>query len=77
MTRGALEAVSPFVDRSSLGNGEEIAGRRRRVVTRPCGVSKLVLARVSGSEFPDRIGLRLLLSPAIGPTRRVPDQRRL
>lgn len=36
------------------------------VVTRPYGVRKLVLKRVSGAAFPDRIGLRLLISPSIG-----------
>ena len=39
-----------------------------RVVTRPYGVRKLVLARVGGSAYPDRIGLRLLVSPSIGPS---------
>jgi hypothetical protein len=38
------------------------------VVTRPYGVRKLVLARASGAAFPDRIGLQLLTSPAIGPS---------
>ena len=39
-----------------------------RVVTRRYGVRKLVLARVGGSAYPDRIGLRLLISPSIGPS---------
>jgi hypothetical protein len=39
-----------------------------RVVTRPYGVRKLVLARVGGSRFPERIGLKLLVSPSVGPS---------
>jgi hypothetical protein len=51
----------------ALTVGEE-GGWFWRVVTRPFGVRKLVLARVGGSAHPDRIGLRLLISPSIGPT---------
>jgi hypothetical protein len=39
-----------------------------RVVTQPYGVRKLVVDRIGGAEFPDRIGLRLLISPSVGPT---------
>jgi hypothetical protein len=37
------------------------------VVTRPYGVRRLALSR-PGGEFPDRVGLRLLISPSIGPS---------
>jgi hypothetical protein len=44
------------------------AGWFWRVVTQPYGVRKLVLERVGGAAFPDRIKLRLLNSPSVGPT---------
>jgi hypothetical protein len=49
------------------------------VVTRPYGVRRLTLA-LPGGTFPERISLRLLISPAIGPSatyRFVVDQGRL
>jgi hypothetical protein len=52
---------------SALTVGEE-GGWFWRVVTRPYGVRKLVLAQVGGSSFPERIGLKLLVSPSVGPS---------
>jgi hypothetical protein len=49
------------------------------VVTRPYGVRRLTLA-LPGGDFPQRISLRLLISPAIGPSatfRFVVDQGQL
>jgi hypothetical protein len=37
------------------------------VVTRPYGVRRLALSR-PGGEFPERVALRLLISPSIGPS---------
>lgn len=37
-------------------------------MTRPYGVRKLSLGFVGGSRFPERIGLRLLVSPSLGPS---------
>jgi hypothetical protein len=66
MTRGAVEAVSPFVDRSSLGTAKklQVGSSRRDAAVRRFQTG--ARAR-EGSEFRDRIGLRLLLTPAIGP----------
>jgi hypothetical protein len=61
-----------------------VVGERRgwfwRVVTRPYGVRKLSLAFAGDSRIPARIGLRLLISPSIGPSgtfRFVVENRRL
>lgn len=43
------------------------AGWFWNVVTRPYGARQLTLARPGGT-YPDRIALRLLISPAIGPS---------
>jgi hypothetical protein len=53
-----------------LGNGLTIGSPSSwfwNVVTRPYGVRQLTLA-LPGGRFPERIGLRLLISPAIGPS---------
>lgn len=55
------------------------AGWFWNVVARPYGVRQLTLAR-PGGRYPERIALRLLISPAIGPSatyRFVIDQGRL
>jgi hypothetical protein len=55
------------------------AGWFWNVVTRPYGVRALTLAR-PGGRYPSRIGLRLLVSPSIGPSatfRFVVDRGRL
>ena len=61
-----------------------VVGERRgwfwRVVTRPYGVRTLSLAFAGGSKIPVRIGLRLLISPSVGPSgtfRFVVENRRL
>jgi hypothetical protein len=57
--------------RDRLGRPLVVGARRAwlwRVVTRPYGVRQLFLAFPGGSPHPVRIGIRLLISPSIGPS---------